>query len=160
LIHGEHPYDEFRRGDCLRLMLPGMPYSIWLHWSRSPPRWFTGWYVNLEAPFDRTEIGVDTTDNSLDVVVMPDFTWRWKDAEMASDWVAFGAFTRADTERFFADRRDVVSMAQQRLFPFDSSLADWAPDPEWNIPTVHPRWANVPGYDLNLTTGARLNIAP
>ena len=71
LIHGAHPLDEFRRGGCLRLMLPGMPYSIWLHWSRTSPRRFTGWYVNLEAPFVRTDIGVDTTDNSLDLVVMP-----------------------------------------------------------------------------------------
>ena len=158
LIHGEHPADEFRRGDCLRLMLPGMPYSIWLHWSRTSPRRFTGWYVNLEAPYVRTDIGVDTTDNSLDLVVMPDFTWRWKDAEMASDWVAVGVFTQAQTEKFFADGKDVVGMAQQRRFPFDGSFADWAPDPEWNIPTVHPEWARVPGYDLNLTTGNRLNI--
>ena len=158
LIHGEHPADEFRRGDCLRLMLPGMPYSIWLHWSRTPPRRFTGWYVNLEAPFVRTDIGVDTTDNSLDVVVMPDFTWRWKDAAMAWDWVTVGVYTQAQTEKFFADGKDVVGMAQQRRFPFDGSFADWAPDPEWNIPTVHPEWARVPGYDLNLTTGNRLNI--
>ena len=65
LIHGEHPTDEFRRGECLRLMFPGRPYSIWLHWSRTPPRRFTGWYVNLEAPFVRTDIGVDTTDRAI-----------------------------------------------------------------------------------------------
>ena len=82
-IHGKHPTDEFRRGECLRLMFPGEPYSIWLHWSRTPPRRFTGWYVNLEAPFVRTDIGVDTTDNSLDLVVTPDFECRWKDVEMA-----------------------------------------------------------------------------
>ena len=157
-IHGEHPFDEFRRGDCLRLMLPGKPYSIWLHWSRTSPRRFTGWYVNLEAPFVRTDIGVDTTDNSLDLVVMPDFTWRWKDAEMASEWVAIGVFTQAQTEKFFADGNDVIDMARQRRFPFDGSLVDWTPDPDWNIPTVHPDWARVPGYDLNLTTGDRLKI--
>ena len=158
LIHGEHPSDEFRRGDCLRLMLPGKPYSIWLHWSRNLPRRFTGWYVNLEASFVRTEIGIDTTDNSLDLVIMPDFTWRWKDAEMTSDWVAVGVFTQAQTEGFFEDGREVVRMAQERLFPFDGSYTDWAPDPEWDVPTVNPGWADVPGYDLNLTTGSRLNV--
>ena len=158
LIHGEHPLDEFRRGDCLRLMLPGIPYSIWLHWSRTSPRRFTGWYINLEAPFVRTGIGIDTTDNSLDLVVMPDFTWHWKDAEMAYDWVAVGVFTQAQTEKFFSDGRDVIGMAEQRRFPFDGSFADWAPDPEWRIPTVHPEWASMPGYDLNLTTGNRLKM--
>ena len=123
------------------------------------PRRFTGWYVNLEAPFVRTDIGVDTTDNSLDLVVMPDFTWRWKDAEMSSDWVAVGVFTQAQTEEFLADGKDVIYMARQRRFPFDGSFADWAPEPEWNIPRVHLDWARVPGYDLNLTTGNRLQIA-
>ena len=139
-------------------MFPGMPYSIWLHWSRNLPRRFTGWYVNLEAPFVRSEIGVDTTDNSLDLVVMPDFTWRWKDAEMASDWVAVGVYTEAQTERFFAEGREVIRMAQERLFPFDGAFADWAPDREWEIPTVHPDWTSVSGYDLNLTTWSRLKV--
>jgi hypothetical protein len=31
LVHGEHPHDEFRRGEVLRLMRPGDPYSVWLH---------------------------------------------------------------------------------------------------------------------------------
>jgi len=158
-IHGEHPADEFRRGECLRLMLPGKPYSIWLHWSQNSPHRFTGWYVNLEAPFVRTEIGVDTTDNSLYLVVMPDLTWRWKDADMALEWVSVGVFTQAQTDGFFADGNSVIEIAQQRRFPFDGSFADWAPGPGWGIPTVHPEWTDVPGYDLNLTMGNRLNIA-
>jgi hypothetical protein len=156
LIHGEHPVDEFRRGECLRLMLPGKPYSIWLHWSQNSPRRFSGWYVNLEAPFVRTEIGVDTTDNSLDLVVMPDLTWHWKDADMAAEGVSVGVFTQAQIDGFFADGNEVIAMAQQRHFPFDDSFADWAPGPEWAISTVHPEWADAPGYDLNLTTGNRL----
>ena len=158
-IHGEHPADEFRRGECLRLMLPGKPYSIWLHWSQNSPHRFTGWYVNLEAPFVRTEIGVDTTDNSLYLVVMPDLTWRWKDADMALEWVSVGVFTQAQTDGFFADGNSVIEMAQQQRFTFDGSFADWAPGPGWGIPTVHPEWTDVPGYDLNLTMGNRLNIA-
>ena len=156
-IHGHHA-DEFRRGEYLRLMLPGRPYSIWLHWSTGSPRLFAGWYVNLEAPFVRTDIGVDTTDNSLDLVVMPDLTWYWKDVKMASEWVALGVFTQAQTDNFFANGKSVIEMAQQRRFPFDGSFEDWAPDPGWGIPTVHPDWADVPGYDLNLTTGNRLDV--
>ena len=50
LIHGEHPYDPLRRGEVLRLMRPGQPYSVWLHWTPNAERRFLGWYVNLEAP--------------------------------------------------------------------------------------------------------------
>ena len=159
-IHGKHPTDEFRRGECLRLMFPGEPYSIWLHWSRTPPRRFTGWYVNLEAPFVRTDIGVDTTDNSLDLVVTPDFECRWKDVEMASEWIEVGVFTQAQTDRFFADGERVIEMVHRRQFPFDGSYVDWQPSPEWTVPTVHPEWARVPGYDMNLTTGNRLGAYP
>lgn len=155
-IHGEHPTDEFRRGDCLRLMFPGEPYSIWLHWSRTPPRRFTGWYVNLEAPFVRTGIGTDTTDNSLDLVVTPSFECRWKDVDRASEWIEVGVFTRAQTDRFFEDGERVIQMVCRRLFPFDGSYSEWRPSPEWTAPTVHPEWAKVPGFDLNLTTGGRL----
>jgi hypothetical protein len=157
-IHGKHR-DKFRRGECMRLMLPGKPYSIWLHWSAGAPRRFTVWYINLEAPFIRTDIGVDTTDNSVDLVVMPDLTWRWKDVEMASEWIAVGVFNQAQTDGFFEDGNEAIEMAQQRRFPFDGSLSDWVPDPECAIPAVHPHWADIPGYDLNLTTGNRLNIA-
>ena len=75
---------------------------------------------------------------------------------MAAEWVSVGVFTQAQTDGFFADGNEVIAMAQQRHFPFDDSFADWAPDPEWAIPTVHPEWADAPGYDLNLTTGNRL----
>src|SRR5690349_11942564 len=51
LIHGNHPHDAFRRGEVLRLMFPGKPYSIWLHWTPDANREFLGWYVNLEAPY-------------------------------------------------------------------------------------------------------------
>jgi protein associated with RNAse G/E len=38
-----------------------------------------GWYVNLQCPFRRTEVGIEAMDLMLDVVVDPDGTWRWKD---------------------------------------------------------------------------------
>lgn len=159
-VHGDHPTDEFRRGDCLRLMFPEQPYSIWLHWSRTSPGQFTGWYVNLEAPFVRTDIGVDTTDHSLDLVITPDFDWRWKDAELTADWIQVGVYTQAETDRFFADGERVIEMAVQKEFPFDGSYLDWTPCPEWTLPTIHPEWSRVPGYDLNLTTRNRLKVLP
>jgi hypothetical protein len=156
LIHGNHPYDEFRRGEVLRLMFPGRPYSIWLHWSNDVERRFLGWYVNLEAPFVRTPIGVDTTDNSLDLVVMPDFSWHWKDEHLAQRWIDLGVYTRQDTDSFYEDGREVIANVEARRYPFDGSHLDWRPDPRWTTPTLHDGWDRVPGYDLLLTTGRRL----
>lgn len=41
-------------------------YSTWLFWETDG--WgFAGWYINMQSPFVRTEIGFDTVDNILDV---------------------------------------------------------------------------------------------
>ncbi|MCA9856986.1 MAG: DUF402 domain-containing protein, partial [Dehalococcoidia bacterium] len=61
------------RRDTLRLMYPGEDYSIWLSWrDEDGERVFHGYYINVEEPFRRTPIGVDTNDHTLDVVVQPD----------------------------------------------------------------------------------------
>jgi hypothetical protein len=156
LVHGEHPHEEFRRGEVLRLMQPGKPYSIWLHWSPQPPHDFLGWYVNLEAPFVRTSIGVDTTDNSLDLVVLPDYSWQWKDEHLTQRWIDLGTYTREETDQFFVHGREVIADVEARRFPFDGSWLDFRPDGSWDIPTVVPGWDTLPGYDLPLTTGRRL----
>ena len=70
--------------DVLRIMYPETPYSVWLLWD-VPQRSLAGWYVNLEAPFARTEIGIDTQDHELDVVIRPDFSWYWKDEDDLQD---------------------------------------------------------------------------
>src|SRR5262249_37613383 len=109
--------DVWRR-DTLRLMFPGKAYSI-----LTAPRahGFNGWYVNLEAPFVRTEIGVDTTDNSLDLVIAPDFTWRWKDEQLTQPLEDMEVFTRANTEAFYAVGRAVIADMEARRFPFNGA---------------------------------------
>lgn len=68
-----------------------------------------GWYVNLEAPFVRTAIGVDTSDNNLDVVIDTDFTWEWKDEEFTQHWEDMGVFTREDTNSFYAAGGELIA---------------------------------------------------
>lgn len=156
LVHGAHPYDPMRRGEVLRLMPPGRSYSIWLHWSPDAERRFLGWYVNLEAPFVRTAIGVDTTDDSLDVIVTPDFEWRWKDEDLTEGWIEHGVYTRAEMDRIRATGLGIVADIEARRFPFDGAWIDWHPVPVWQVPEVTPGWENRPGYDLALSTGRRV----
>ena len=156
LVHGEHPHDAFRRGEVLRLMQPGRPYSIWFHWTADAERRFLGWYVNLEAPFVRTPIGIDTTDDSLDIVATPDLEWHWKDEELTSDWIAAGVYTAEEMAAIHESGLLVIRDIEARRFPFDGGWLDWRPDAGWQAPEVHPGWAALPGYDLSLSTGRRL----
>ncbi|MEZ4614620.1 MAG: DUF402 domain-containing protein [Caldilineaceae bacterium] len=74
--------DLIMQNDSIRLYLPGRGYSIGLTFDGQGE--FISWYGNLEAPFVRTPIGIDTRDFALDVIAYPDGRWQWKDeAEFA-----------------------------------------------------------------------------
>jgi hypothetical protein len=104
------------RNNTLRFLYPSEPYQVWAVWCEDS--WdFAWWYVNLEAPFVRTEIGVDTRDHTIDIVASPSLEWRWKDedelvarVEHDIDTPEFAAAVCVDGERAVdADR--VCSLA-------------------------------------------------
>ncbi|HRW09860.1 MAG TPA: DUF402 domain-containing protein, partial [Caldilineaceae bacterium] len=72
----------------LRLYLPGFSYSIGLTFADDGQ--FLSWYGNLEAPFVRTPIGIDTRDYALDIVAYPSGQWRWKDEDEFERRLAVG----------------------------------------------------------------------
>jgi hypothetical protein len=119
---------------------PEMPYAV-LRWSANTGR--AVWYVNLQAPLERTSIGFDTVDHALDVLVELDrSSWRWKDEDELDEAVANGLFSEADAEGF----RRWGERARDRILsgdaPFDRDWSDWRPDPGWPTPGL------VPGWDL------------
>ena len=67
--------------DALRLATPGADHSVLLLWPEGHGD-LTCWYVNLEEPLRRTPTGFDYMDQTLDVVISPDFSeWHWKDED-------------------------------------------------------------------------------
>ena len=68
---GRHPWHGrtvWEGHGVLMLQRPGDAHAIWVFW-HGPAREFTGWYVNLQEPFRRTETGYDTQDLELDIWV-------------------------------------------------------------------------------------------
>ena len=63
------------------LQRPGEMYAVWVFW-KGPDREFDCWYVNLQEPFRRTDVGYDTQDLELDIVVSFDGSWVLKDDEV------------------------------------------------------------------------------
>ena len=160
MIQGEHPYLEFRRGEALRLMRPDEHSSIWLHWRPDAERAFLGWYVNIEAPYLRTPIGVDTTDLSLDLVVWPDFTWEWKDEHLEKHFEDLGVFTPGESRRIRLAGERVIEAVEARRPPFDGSWRDWRPPPAWTaapLPEVPEDWDTHPDVGFPLFTRRRLS---
>lgn len=156
LVHGARPGEELRRGELVRLMEPGRSHSVWLHWTPDAEHRFLGYYVNLEAPHVRTSIGVDTTDDILDLMVTPDLEWHWKDEEQVPQWVAAEVYTAREMEAIRAHGAAVIADIEARRFPFDGSWVAWRSEAGWSVPETPPDWDLVRGYDLPLSTFRRL----
>ena len=133
---GESPYHGRRwtGHGILILLRPGDAFAIWHFW-RGEERGFAGWYVNLQAPFERDGRAYDTRDHELDIVVRPDGTWEWKDEDKMDDWVRRGRFTLEEVAEIRAEGERVLAE-----WPFPTGWEEWQPDPSWDVPQLPDDW--------------------
>lgn len=96
------------------------------------------WYINFELPSIRTKIGVDTCDLQLDLVVNPDFSYRWKDEDEYVHARRMGIIDDAWHTRVEQARGEAIDMIENRRGPFakDDRWDQWRRDPEWPIPVL------------------------
>ena len=108
---GRHPWHGrtvWEGHGVLMLQRPGDAHAIWVFW-HGPAREFTGWYVNLQEPFRRTENGYDTQDLELDIWVPVGGSWEWKDADVLEERIREGRYTAEQVEATWAEGRRVVA---------------------------------------------------
>jgi uncharacterized protein DUF402 len=118
--------------DAVCLARPGRRHSIYVFLKHDE---LDVWYVNFEQPLRRTSVGFDTFDEKLDLIVIPDGTYRWKDEDELEQAAALGLLD-ADTVRAEAAR-----VLEER--PFPTGWEDWRPDPAWPIPQLPDGWDRV-----------------
>ncbi len=138
----------WREFDVLRLMPAGARHSTWLFWRGGE---FLSWYVNMEAPYRRHALGVDTTDNIVDLWVTPELAWRWKDLDQLEERVALGLVHPYEAAAFRREGERVIAAVEARGSPFGDGWERWLPDPAWRTPSLPAGWAALPGatHDLN-----------
>jgi hypothetical protein len=141
----EHLVDKPWQSDMLRLMFPGRGHSIWLFWTGAgAERHFDSYYVNMEEPFRRTPIGLDTNDHALDIVVTPELRWSWKDADGFAEQVRRNVYSSEFTDEVRAEAERVIQSIESRESPFCDGWERWKPDPSWTIPQLPPTWNSEP----------------
>lgn len=121
---------------------PGSGHAILHFWDeRWAPRC---WYVNVEAPLRRYDLGFDTLDHDLDVVVTPDRSaWEWKDQADVDLGVERGLYSPGDAVAFRREAERGLRRVRDREPPFDREWRDWRPDPSWPIPELPEGWDRI-----------------
>jgi protein associated with RNAse G/E len=117
------------------------------HWSKVALEWsrngeFRGWYLNFQRPLVRTELGYDSMDLVLDLVVEPDTSWHWKDEadfESAIERRILGNDLRAP---IMEEAERLVGQLQRREGPFDPEWSRWRPPRRWGVPSLPPNFAD------------------
>lgn len=140
----------WREFDVLRLIPPGARHSTWLFWRGGR---HLGWYVNMEAPYRRHALGIDTTDNIVDLWVTPELEWRWKDIEELDDRVERGLIHPYEAAAFRREGERVIAAVESRASPFCDGWEQWTPEPAWPNPTLPAGWAELPGRAVDRNHG-------
>lgn len=142
---GVHPWAHRKRWEghgALMLRRPGDRYSIWVFW-QGDEREFECWYVNLEQPFRRSAIGIDSLDHELDLWSEDGVTWHLKDEERVKQCVAAGRFDEREAERIRADAA-AFRVEYDRNGPWwDPGWAQWEPPPGLVVPSLPDGWQHV-----------------
>jgi hypothetical protein len=115
----------------LMLQRPGEAYAVFVFW-HGEEREFESWYLNLQEPFRRTELGYDTQDHELDLILHLDGTVELKDEELLEVRVQEGRFTQAQAHAIRAEGARIEAELAVRGHWWDAWWALWEPDPAWD----------------------------
>jgi Protein of unknown function (DUF402) len=136
-LFGDWTYEErvLQRGQ-LRVTRRDDPFSVFLFTNHDGT--FRGWYVNLERPQRRSDVGFDYEDELLDVWAAPGHEPELLDEDELEEAVRRGFLSakvaseiRSTAERVLAER------------PWPTGWENWRPEPGWQLPTLPPNWSEL-----------------
>lgn len=141
---GSHIDVEWKAPGVSRLHLRGSMISVMRGWEPVSQQ-YHGWYVNLESPWKRTHLGLDSEDMVLDVIVADDLSsWRWKDEDEFEFALASGRISQEVGRKVRTAGEHAADLAIRKEFPFVNRLwQKWAPDLTWDLATIPCGWNAV-----------------
>jgi hypothetical protein len=130
---------KWKENSVLMLTKPGEAHSFWAFW-RDVDWKFLGWYVNLQAPLERTALGFDTGDHVLDITVDADGSWERKDEDEFAEARRMGRFAEGEAEEILAEAARAESKIKSRSWPLGSGWEAWMPEKGWTLPEIPEGW--------------------
>lgn len=141
--HPWFPRAGWEGNGLLMLQRPGDAYAVWHLW-HGPDHRFDGWYLNLQEPYRRTEIGYDTQDLELDLLVSRAGEVAFKDAQLLEERVQDGRFDPSQVEAIRRLGTEIEAELSRNGRWWDESWARFVPDPSWPTPSFPESWELTP----------------
>jgi predicted RNA-binding protein associated with RNAse of E/G family len=114
---------------------------VYLFWSDANDA-FSGYYIDLIEPFQRTPVGFDTRDHVLDIWIELDRrTWTWKDEDELAWQIEIGRMSQQEAD---AIRAEGVRAVNRVLG--STEYEQWKgcrPDPSWTTPVFPSDWQTI-----------------
>jgi protein associated with RNAse G/E len=128
-----------------RLLLVFEPekfYSIVHFWNHASNE-FLCYYINFQEPFRRNHCGVDTLDLDLDIIIRPDFSFKWKDEDDYQKAIDHGVISPEWIQGIEVAKIEIFDKLEKRQYPFDGYWLNWIPDPSWSPPRLPANWDKI-----------------
>lgn len=134
---------QWERTDVLILVVPEEAFSTYIMWETGTKN-LDCWYVNLQEPIRRTNIGFDTMDNMLDVVISPDMSeWSWKDEDEFEEAQKVGFYSAEKAFEIRAAGEKAIQLVTKERCSFYKQWEKWQANPEWELPKLSPNWHKI-----------------
>lgn len=117
-------------------------YSTMFFWNHDTSK-FLCHYINFQLPYERNHGGIDTLDLDLDIVVKPDFSFKWKDVDDYQKAIDHGLIIPEWVQGINNDKPEIFERIEKRQYPFDGSWLDWEPDQNWEPPKLPANWDKI-----------------
>ena len=104
---------------------------------------FLCYYINFQLPFQRSEIGFDTLDLELDIIIEPTYKWSWKDLNEYRAGIHKGIILKEWADQIDCAKLEILEKIEKRQYPLDGQWLDWKPDPNWRTPKLPENWSKV-----------------
>jgi len=126
----------------LMFLKPEKYYSCYLFWNQQTGE-FGSYYINFQLPYRRSHCGFDTLDLELDIVIDPQFHWKWKDEDNYHEGIREGCIQSEWVKGIEQSQEEVLDIIHQRRYPLDGSWLSWCPSPTWTPPRFPERWQEL-----------------
>ena len=132
----------WRTNRLLILLEPNTYYSTMFFW-RADSNDFLLYYINFQLPFQRSHCGIDTLDLDLDLIINPDFSFRWKDEDDYQKAIDHEVIMPEWTQAIEIAKKEIFYKLEKRQYPFDGSWLNWRPDAGWSPPSLPENWDKI-----------------